>query len=166
METRPTRRVAAVWPVVPSEWRLEQPMVVPGSAIATALALEGPPDADAGTCEAWRVRGPRRVGIGEGRSWSRQRMRVRRPRQVGCRNERTAVPGSAVAQALALKGPPDAGVRIGEAKGRQVVSARELRSMARGRAVPRSVAQGVSRRASRPRKKGCCAGASWLMAEG
>ena len=57
------------------------------------------------------------------------------------------------------KNPPDAGVRSGEAKGRQVVSARESRSMARGRAVPRSVVQGVSRPASRPRKKGCSAGA-------
>jgi len=73
-------------------------------------------------------------------------------------SERTAVPGSAVAPALALEGPPDAGVQVGEAKGRQVVSARASRSMTRGHAVPRSVAQGVSRRASRPRKKGCYAG--------
>ncbi len=41
---------------------------------------------------------------------------------------------------------------------RQVVSARELRSVAQGRAIPRSVVQGVSRRASRSRKKECYAG--------
>ena len=40
-----------------------------------------------------------------------------------------------------------------------MVSARELRSMARGRAVPRSAVQRVARRASWARKKGCYAGA-------
>lgn len=89
------------------------------------------------------------------RSWSRQRKRVRRSRQVGFHNERTAVPGSAVAPALALEGPPGAGVQVGEAKGRQVVSARELRSVVRGHAAARSVVQGVSGWASMPRKKGC-----------
>lgn len=59
-------------------------------------------------------------------------------------------------------GPPDAGVQVGEsafaqalrrdkAKGRQVVSARASRSMARGRAAPRSVVYGVSNGASRSR---------------
>ena len=35
-------------------------------------------------------------------------------------------PGEAIAPALALKGPPDASVRVGAAKGRQAVPAREL----------------------------------------
>lgn len=51
----------------------------------------------------------------EARSWSRQRERVRRSRRVGFHTERTAVPGSAVAPALALEGPPAAGVQVGEA---------------------------------------------------
>lgn len=48
---------------------------------------------------------------------------------------------------------------------RQVVSARASRSVARGGAVPRSVAHGVSKWASRPRKKGCYTGTmsvNWL----
>ncbi len=70
------------------------------------------------------------------------------------------VPGSIVATALAPKGQAGAGVQAGasgfaqtlrreQAKGRQEVSP----------PASRSVAQGVSRRASGSRKKGCYAGA-------
>jgi hypothetical protein len=89
------------------------------------------------------------------------RARGARPNCAGTEagSKRKVVPGSAVAPALALEGSPGAGLQVSEAKGRQVVSARASRSMARGHAVPRSVAQGVSSRPSRSRKKGCYAGA-------
>jgi hypothetical protein len=49
-----------------------------------------------------------------------------------------------VAPALALERPPDAGVRIGAAKGRQAVSAREICGRVRGHAAPRSAVQGLT----------------------
>jgi hypothetical protein len=76
----------------------------------------------------------------------------------GTYRSQTAVPESAVAPALALERPPDADVQVGEAKGRQVVSAREMRGVVRGHAAARSAVQGVTRRASRSRKKGCYGG--------
>ena len=84
----------------------------------------------------------REVVDGELRRWRTEleqlRGNVRTPTRLGITTRATGEPKERRCEALALEGPPDAGVTIGEAKGRQVVSARASRSVARGCAVRHS----------------------------